>query len=105
MTGPIWARRAMALAGVLGLCGCAIGEEGLASAGSAALMARFDADRDGGLDTAEVAAMIAAAVPGKGAGFDAVRAGLAAGYGTRDCDRDGRLTAVELRAGDSCARY
>jgi hypothetical protein len=98
MTGPTWPRRAIALAGILMLCGCAISGATLVRAGSAALVARFDADGDGALDGKEVAAMAAATVPGKGAEIDALRAGLAAGYWTRDCDRDGRLTVAELAA-------
>ncbi|MBB4838204.1 hypothetical protein HNP52_001255 [Sphingomonas kyeonggiensis] len=101
MTGPIRARRAGALAGMLMLCGCAIGRAAL-DVGSAALVARFDADRDGGLDRAEVAAMVSAAMPGSGPTIEAARAGLAAGYWTRDCDRDGKLTAGELAAGGRC---
>ncbi|MEP9359314.1 hypothetical protein [Sphingomonas sp. KR3-1] len=96
MTGPIWARQAIALAGVLGLGGCAIGGAALVEAGSVALVARFDADGDGALDAGEVAALVAAAVPGKGAELEALRAGVAAGYWTRDCNRDGRLTRAEL---------
>ncbi|WP_342248560.1 hypothetical protein [Sphingomonas sp. OTU376] len=101
MTGPIRARRAAALAGMLMLCGCAIGRAAL-DVGSAALVARFDADRDGGLDRAEVGAMVSAAVPGSGPAIDAARAGLAAGYWTRDCDRDGKLSAGELGAVGGC---
>jgi len=101
MTGPIWARRAGALAGMLMLCGCAIGRAAL-DVGSAGLVARFDVDRDGGLDRAEIAAMVSAAVPGSGPAIDAVRAGVAAGYWTRDCDRDGKLTAGELGAVGGC---
>lgn len=101
MTGPIRARRAGALAGMLMLCGCAIGRTAL-DMGSAALVARFDADRDGGLDRSEVAAMVSAAVPGNGPAIDAARAGLAAGYWTRDCDRDAKLTAGELGAVGGC---
>jgi len=96
-------RRAIALAGMLGLCGCALSVGALLDAGSAALMARFDANRDGGLEPAEVTAMVAVAVPGKGAELDVLRAGLVAGYWTRDCNRDGRLTVAELAASDSCA--
>ena len=95
-------RRALALAGALALCGCALSLGGLIDAGSAALVARFDADRDGGLDQGEVAAMVAAAAPGQGAELDALRAGLAAGYWTRDCNRDARLTAAELAARTAC---
>ncbi|MDQ0248287.1 hypothetical protein J2W22_000334 [Sphingomonas kyeonggiensis] len=95
-------RRAIVLAGMLGLCGCALSVGALLDAGSAALVARFDTDRDGGLGPAEVIAMVASAVPGKGAERDALRAGLTAGYWTRDCDRDGRLTAAELAASGSC---
>jgi len=96
-------RRAIALAGMLGLCGCALSVGALLDAGSAALVARFDSDRDGGLDPVEVTAMVAAAVPGKGPERDALRAGLAAGYWTRDCNRDGRLSVAELSTGDPCA--
>ncbi|MCH7861389.1 hypothetical protein ACQKOH_18120 [Sphingomonas sp. NPDC092331] len=102
MTGPIRTRQAMALAGMLALCGCMASGAALRGAGSAVLVARFDADRDGGLDRTELAAMIAAAVRGQGMERDALRAGLAAGYWTRDCNRDGRLTATEMAASDSC---
>lgn len=102
MTGPIRARQAIALAGMFTLCGCAIGSGALASAASTALVTRFDADRDGALSAKEVAAMVASAVPGKGADLDAVRAGIAAGYWTRDCDRDGHLSAGELAADKAC---
>lgn len=103
MTGRNTFRQAMALAGMLALCGCAIGGAALRDAGSAALVARFDADRDGALGGPEVTAMLAATVPGKGAGHAMLRAGLAAGYWTRDCDRDGRLTVAELTAATACA--
>lgn len=96
MTGPIRARRAIALAGMLGLCGCAISGAALLRAGSGALVARFDTDKDGALDGREVAAMVAAAVPGKGAELDALRAGLLAGYRAQDRDGDGKLSAAEL---------
>jgi hypothetical protein len=102
MTGRNTFRQAMLLAGMLGLCGCALNGAAVVRAGSAALVARFDADRDGALDRAEVTAMVAATVPGEGVVPDALRAGIAAGYWTRDCDRDGRLTAAELGAPEAC---
>jgi hypothetical protein len=95
-------RRAIALVGMLSLCGCALSVGALLNAGSAALVTRFDANGDGGLDRDEVAKMVATSAPGQGADLDALRAGLAAGYWTRDCDRDGRLTAAELAAGNPC---
>ncbi|NYT42472.1 hypothetical protein HZY97_16995 [Sphingomonas sp. R-74633] len=103
MTEPNWSRQAIALAGMLMLCGCAIGGAALVGAGSAALVARFDVDRDGALDAGEVTAMLAATVPGKGSELDLLRAGLAAGYWTRDCDGDARLTAAELATKNPCA--
>lgn len=96
MTGPNWARQAIALAGMLALCGCAIGEVALRDAGSAALVTRFDADGDGALSATEVAAMLAAAVPGKGTEIAMLRAGLLAGYMAKDRNGDGRLSATEL---------
>lgn len=102
MTGPNWARQAIALAGMLALCGCMPAGAALRGAGSAALVARFDADKDGGLDRTELAMMVAAAVRGQGVEQDALRAGLAAAYWTRDCNRDGRLTPAELAANDRC---
>lgn len=103
MTERSMFRRAIALAGTLGLCGCATSGAALRDMGSAAWVARFDADRDGGLDRAEVTGMVAAMVPGKGAARDALRAGLAAGYWTRDCNRDGRLDPAELATDAPCA--
>lgn len=103
MTGRNAFRRAMALAGMLAVCGCTIGGAALRDTGSAALVARFDTDRDGTLSGAEVTAMLAATVTGRGTAIDMLRAGLAAGYWTRDCDRDGRLTAAELTATTACA--
>jgi hypothetical protein len=89
-------RRAMALAGMLALCGCALSGAALLNAGSAALVARFDSDKDNALSAAEVAAMVAATVPGKGAELDALRAGLLAGYMANDRDGDGKLSLAEL---------
>lgn len=100
MTGPIWARQAIALAGMLALCGCAISGTALVQAGSAALVARFDTDGDGALSAAELTAMIAATVPGKGAELDMLRAGLLAGYMTNDRDGDGKLSPAELAGAD-----
>ncbi|MDG2534491.1 hypothetical protein P6144_12585 [Sphingomonas sp. HITSZ_GF] len=102
MTGPNWARQAIALAGILSLCGCAISGAALLQAGGNAVIGRFDADKDGALDGAELAALVAAAVPGEGAPLDLLRAGLLAGYMARDCDADGRVTPAELATGQAC---
>jgi len=100
MTGRISPRQAIALAGMLALCGCAISGTALLDAGSAALVARFDTDGDGMLGREEVAALVAAAVPGKGEALDLLRAGLLAGYMARDQDRDGKLSRAELAGAD-----
>jgi Ca2+-binding EF-hand superfamily protein len=81
---------------MLALCGCALSGAALLHAGSAALVAHFDSDKDGALSVAEVTAMVAATVPGKGAELDALRAGLLAGYMANDRDGDGKLSMAEL---------
>jgi hypothetical protein len=95
MGGRMWAPQAVVLAGAM-LGGCAVDGAALRLGGAGVVVARFDADGDRALDGQELAAMIAAAVPGTGAARAAVRAGLLAGYLARDCDGDGRVTAAEL---------
>lgn len=87
------------VAGVL-LTGCATLHGELAvRAGFGLLLARHDADHDGGLDRVEIEAMVEAAIPPErrqGAGWSALRSWLIARYLDQDSDHDGRVRADEL---------
>lgn len=83
--------------------GCAgVGANQVLSAGYAAVLATQDANGDGALDRAEIAAMVERAFPPErrgGQGWTTLRAWLIAGYMEQDKDGDGRLTPNELLAG------
>ncbi|MBO9622127.1 MAG: hypothetical protein J7500_05385 [Sphingomonas sp.] len=68
-------------------------------AGFGLLVTRYDADRDGGLNRAEIETMVDAAIAPErrqGAGWAALRAWLVARYLDQDMDHDGRVRADEL---------
>lgn len=91
-------RIAAGLALALATGGCALGARPAAVI-SAAVFAASDRDHDGMLDRQEIAAMVDAAFPPErrqGSGWDALRAGLIAGYAAQDRDGDGRLSRDEL---------